>query len=327
MGKNDDYDDLNPEYISDEDFSGLEDGPGEEGIEGPDVIVEMGEGLEALTPDTPLYRLRLSYSHETFAAAYKGEALSPGSMVMVPTRYGRDLAQIIGPIQRRGPLSEISRIERPASKDDLEKAAYNGEQEKEAFRICKQKIDAHNLEMKLVSVHYLLEESKILFFFTAETRVDFRELVKDLVSIFKTRIELRQIGVRDESRVVGGLGVCGRGYCCHMVSDKLKPVSIKMAKDQNLSLNSMKISGPCGRLLCCLAYEHNFYGEQRRLSPPEGCKITYDGSLWKVTEVNVVTGMVRLTAEDGRLIRIPSGQFEKVDGRWHITAPPEQAPV
>jgi cell fate regulator YaaT (PSP1 superfamily) len=241
-------------------------------------------------------------------------------MVLVPTRYGRDLAQIIGPIRRNGaqPLSETARIERQASKEDLEKADYNKKQEETAFGICKEKIEAHKLEMKLVSVHYLLEEPKILFFFTAENRVDFRELVKDLVSIFKTRIELRQIGVRDESRVVGGLGVCGRGYCCHMVSDKLKPVSIKMAKDQNLSLNSMKISGPCGRLLCCLAYEHLFYSEQRRLIPQEGSKINHDGTVWKVAEVNVVLGKLKLAAEDGRQIQLPASSFEKAEGRWRI---------
>ena len=172
--------------------------------------------------------------------------------------------------------------------------------------------------MKLVSVHYLLEEPKILFFFTAENRVDFRELVKDLVGVFKTRIELRQIGVRDESRVIGGLGVCGRGFCCHMVSDKLKPVSIKMAKDQNLSLNSMKISGPCGRLLCCLAYEHCFYGEQRRLLPPEGCRFSYDGSQWKVLESNVILRLVKISSEDGRQIHLPASAFEKNDGHWSI---------
>jgi cell fate regulator YaaT (PSP1 superfamily) len=132
------------------------------------------------------------------------------------------------------------------------------------------------------------------------------------------RIELRQIGVRDESRVVGGLGVCGRGYCCHTVSDKLKPVSIKMAKDQNLSLNSMKISGPCGRLLCCLAYEHQFYAEQRRLVPQEGCRIQWDGSNWKVSEVNVVLGRLTLSGEDGRVVHMPSSAFEKNEGRWGI---------
>ncbi|MDR0586669.1 MAG: hypothetical protein LBG26_05465, partial [Treponema sp.] len=179
-------------------------------------------------------------------------------------------------------------------------------------------IEKHRLEMKLVSVHYLLDEPKILFFFTAENRVDFRELVKDLVSVFRTRIELRQIGVRDESRVVGGLGVCGRGYCCHMVSDKLKPVSIKMAKDQNLSLNSMKISGPCGRLLCCLAYEHGFYCEQRKLIPQEGTRLFYDGVSWKVTEVNIAAGRIAMNAEDSRVLILPFCRFEKTDNRWTV---------
>ncbi|MDR3145418.1 MAG: stage 0 sporulation family protein [Treponema sp.] len=318
-----DYTDPETGEPVDEDISALEDQPSEEDIEQTDIIVESAAGLEALTPDTMVYQVRLSYSHETFLAIYRGEVLAPGDKVLVPTRYGMDLAQIIGPIRQSGAktFSEITRIVRPASKEDLEKADYNGAQEKEAFVICKQKIEAHRLEMKLVSVHYLLDEPKILFFFTADSRVDFRELVKDLVGVFKTRIELRQIGVRDESRVIGGLGICGRGFCCHMVSDKLKPVSIKMAKDQNLSLNSMKISGSCGRLLCCLAYEHCFYCEQRKLMPQEGCKLSYDGSTWKVQEVNAVAGTVSLNAEDGRQIRLPCSRFAKTDGRWHIAAP------
>jgi cell fate regulator YaaT (PSP1 superfamily) len=318
MAQSDEYGELDDgEEYSDEDISALEDKPSETGLEETDVIVVAGD--ENLAPDTPVYRLRLSYSNETFLAAYQGEPLGNRSWVLVPTRYGRDLAQIIGPVERRNSSSfEISRIERPASREDLEKSAHNRTQEKDAFRICREKIEAHRLEMKLVSVHYLLEESKALFFFTAENRVDFRELVKDLVSIFKTRIELRQIGVRDESRVVGGLGVCGRAYCCHAVSDKLKPVSIKMAKDQNLSLNSMKISGPCGRLLCCLAYEHAFYNEQRRLVPQEGARINYDNTLWKVIEVNVVLGVVRMSAESGRQLTLPSTQFEKVEGKWQV---------
>jgi cell fate regulator YaaT (PSP1 superfamily) len=318
MAQSDEYDAIDDgEDFSEEDIASLEDKPSEAELEETDVIVVAGD--ENLAPDTPVYRLRLSYSNETFLAAYNGEPLGNRSWVLVPTRYGRDLAQIIGPVQRRNSASfEISRIERPASKEDLEKSAYNRQQEKDAFQICKEKIEAHRLEMKLVSVHYLLEESKVLFFFTAENRVDFRELVKDLVSIFKTRIELRQIGVRDESRVVGGLGVCGRAYCCHAVSDKLKPVSIKMAKDQNLSLNSIKISGPCGRLLCCLAYEHAFYNEQRRLVPQEGSRINYDNTLWKVMEVNVVLGIVKMSAENGRQLTLPSSRFEKVEGKWQV---------
>ena len=240
--------------------------------------------------------------------------------MLVPTRYGKDLAEVIDSIHNKAGHCQqaVTRIEKVANAEDLTRAENNKQQEKEAFDVCKKKIAEHKLEMKLVSVHYLLEEPKILFFFTAESRVDFRELVKDLVSIFKTRIELRQIGVRDESRVLGGLGVCGRAYCCHSVSDKLKPVSIKMAKDQNLSLNSMKISGPCGRLLCCLAYEHLFYGEQRRLTPSEGTRISWEGSMWKVTEVNVILGKLRLSNDDGRVVQLPVAAFEKNDGRWSI---------
>jgi cell fate regulator YaaT (PSP1 superfamily) len=312
MSDTENYDSMNEDEL-DEDIASLEDTPEEE-----HSSVIIGEKLDNLNPDTPVYRLRLLYSNETFLAIWPGEALNPGSMVLVPTRYGRDMAQIIGLVKRQGSLAEIAHIERIAGAEDLEKAKINKQQEEEAFAVCREKIEAHCLEMKLVSVHCLLEEPKIFFFFTAESRVDFRELVKELVAIFKTRVELRQIGVRDESRVVGGLGVCGRGYCCHAVSDKLKPVSIKMAKDQNLSLNSMKISGPCGRLLCCLAYEHLFYGEQRRLIPQEGCKISWEEETWRVAEVNVVLGRIRLSAEDGRTIQLPSSAFEKTDGRWSV---------
>jgi cell fate regulator YaaT (PSP1 superfamily) len=303
------------EGLSEEDISSLEDKPEEELNAG--LIVKTGETY--LEPDTPVYRIRLSYSNETFLAVYRGEALKPGDKVMVPTRYGKDLAEIIGFAHCQ--CSEVALIERPVSPDDLARADRNKGQEEEAFKICKEKIEEHSLEMKLISAHYLLEEPKILFFFTAESRVDFRELVKDLVSIFRVRIELRQIGVRDESRVVGGMGVCGRGYCCNTVSDKLKPVSIKMAKDQNLSLNSMKISGPCGRLLCCLAYEHAFYNEQRRLVPSEGIRIVHEGMGWRVQEINAVTCKVSLTADDGRIQVLPFCSFARIDGRWNIHRP------
>jgi cell fate regulator YaaT (PSP1 superfamily) len=316
MSDSDEYED-----IIDEDISALEDNPAGEPEE-TSLIAGQGARLESIAPDTPVYRLRLFYSHETFLAIYKGDPLNPGGMVVVPTRYGRDLAQVIGRVSGNNvpAAQEFAWVDRAASDEDLQRSGANRELEKEAFRVCREKIESHRLDMKLVSVHYLLEEPKILFFFTAENRVDFRELVKDLVGVFKSRIELRQIGVRDEARVVGGLGVCGRGYCCHMVSDKLRPVSIKMAKDQNLSLNSMKISGPCGRLLCCLSYEHGFYNEQRRLIPQEGVKVNYGDTLWKVMEVNVVAGRLRLSAEDGRQITLPASSFERVDNRWQIRA-------
>jgi cell fate regulator YaaT (PSP1 superfamily) len=302
------------EYENIEDDIPVDDEPKER-----NVITGADAGIESIAPDTPIYRLRLLYSHETFLAVFREDSLAPDTMVIVPTRYGRDLAQVIGSMRGKlPPVSEIAWIVRAASPEDIEKSRNNGKLEKEAFNISKKKIENHKLEMKLVLVHYLLEEPKILFFFTAENRVDFRELVKDLVSVFKMRIELRQIGVRDEARVVGGLGVCGRGYCCHSVSDKLKPVSIKMAKDQKLSLNSVKISGPCGRLLCCLFYEYGFYCEQQRNLPQEGTRITHSGESWKITEVNCITGQVKMSAEDGRQMTIPASQFEKTDNYWRI---------
>jgi cell fate regulator YaaT (PSP1 superfamily) len=299
-----------------DDISILEDEPKQR-----NVITGVDAGIESIAPDTPIYRLRLLYSHETFLAVYREENLTINTKVIVPTHYGRDLAKIIDSVSGKLPqVSEIAWIVRPATAEDLKKSHINGKLEKEAFKICKKKIENHRLEMKLVLVHYLLEEPKILFFFTAENRVDFRELVKDLVSVFKMRIELRQIGVRDEARVTGGLGVCGRGYCCHCVSDKLKPVSIKMAKDQKLSLNSVKISGPCGRLLCCLFYEYGFYCEQHRALPQEGARINYSNEFWKVTEVNPITGQIKICADDGRILFIAACQFERTENNWEIKA-------
>jgi len=303
----------------DEDISSLEDNRNEAKLSEHDVITGADAGIESLAPDAPIYRLRLLYSQETFLAVYREDNLDSETMVIVPTRYGRDLAQVIGSVRGKlPPVSEIAWIVRTASPEDLEKSRNNTKLEKEAFDICRKKIANHKLEMKLVLVHYLLEEPKILFFFTAENRVDFRELVKDLVSVFKMRIELRQIGVRDEARVTGGLGVCGRGYCCHCVSDKLKPVSIKMAKDQKLSLNSVKISGPCGRLLCCLFYEYGFYSEQQRNLPQEGMRINYENESWRVSEVNPIACQIKLSHDDGRAVSVPACKFEKIDNYWKI---------
>ncbi|MDK2822280.1 MAG: hypothetical protein PWQ67_6 [Clostridia bacterium] len=154
------------------------------------------------------------------------------------------------------PLKKVLRI---ASEEDINQVIINGEKEKEAFNICLEKISEHELPMKLIDVEFTFDNSKIIFFFTAEGRVDFRELVKDLAAIFRTRIELRQIGVRDEAKMLGGIGSCGRVLCCHSFLGEFEPVSIKMAKEQNLSLNPAKISGICGRLMCCLKYENDVY--------------------------------------------------------------------
>lgn len=267
-----------------------------------------------------LYLARLEYSCEGVYVTSEREELKKNDRVIIQTRYGKDMASILG--KTKNPIglkpSEIIRVERKASKEDLEKFKALAEREDEAFKIFKEKVLEHNLDMKLVAVHFLLEESKALFFFSSENRVDFRELVKDLVSVLKMRIELRQIGVRDESRIIGGLGVCGRPYCCHSIRDKLPPVSIKMAKEQNLSLNSTKISGQCGRLLCCLSYEYNWYAEAHKNLPNEGLHLRYDGSDFKIIDVNPIKRIVRMLSEDGRLLEIPASRFFKESGKWKI---------
>ena len=174
------------------------------------------------------------------------------------------------------PLKTISRI---ATVEDLEKNEKNRKAEADAAIICKKKIEAHNLEMNLVGTEYTFDNSKLIFYFTCESRVDFRELVKDLASTFRTRIELRQIGIRDEAKMMGGLGVCGRKFCCAGFLSDFVQVSIKMAKEQNFSLNSAKISGACGRLMCCLRYEHETYEDAIKNTPPVGSVVsTKDGN-------------------------------------------------
>jgi cell fate regulator YaaT (PSP1 superfamily) len=302
------------EHISEADLRRLEDPVATEAA--PRV-----KGSVAFELPDPLYRIKLEYSSETVLASFDStEVLGPNSAVILPTRHGLDLGLVLGTVRHPGYVApdDIVVLARVATEEDKKRRADHVIRERESFKVCQEKIVQHKLDMKLVATHYLLEEPKVLFFFTAESRVDFRELVKDLVSVFKMRIELRQIGVRDESRVLGGLGVCGRCYCCHCVTDKLNPVSIKMAKDQNLSLNSMKISGPCGRLLCCLSYEFGFYREEKAALPPEGARFSYDGSSFKITEINVLGRNVRLSSDDGRQIDLPFGRFAKSDGRWAI---------
>lgn len=276
---------------------------------------------ENLVFDYPLYHLKLEYSSETiYAKAPDKLELKAGDYVITPTRYGKDMSLVLGTAQKPIGIkqADIVTIDRKASEADLKKRQELIQKEKDAYGIFKEKVANHKLDMKLVETHFLFDEPKALFFFSSDNRVDFRELVKDLVSVFKMRIELRQIGVRDESRITGGLGVCGRPFCCHGVSDKLRPVSIKMAKDQNLSLNSMKISGQCGRLLCCLSYEYDWYNEARKNLPNEGIRIFYDGTDFKITEVNPLTSMVKMLGEDGRLLEVNAKRFYKDNNRWKI---------
>ena len=201
------------------------------------------------------------------------------------------------------PLKEVIRIANP---QDDKKEEINRKKEKEAFQVCLKKIREHSLEMKLIDVEYTFDNNKILFYFTTDGRIDFRELVKDLAAIFKTRIELRQIGVRDETKILGGIGICGRPLCCHTYLSEFVPVSIKMAKEQNLSLNPTKISGVCGRLMCCLKNEEETYEELNRKLPNTGDRVTTpEGLKGEVQSVNVLRQLVKVIVdvEDEKEIR------------------------
>ncbi len=192
------------------------------------------------------------------------------------------------------PLKKLIRV---ATKEDLDHLEENRKKEKEAFSICNKKIAAHGLEMKLISVEYTFDNSKIIFFFTADGRVDFRELVRDLASVFHTRVELRQVGVRDEAKLLGGIGICGREFCCAGFLNSFQPVSIKMAKEQNLSLNPVKISGTCGRLMCCLKYEQDAYEFLHKISPRVGAAVKTPSGVGTVESVDLLKGRVKVVFE------------------------------
>lgn len=194
-------------------------------------------------------------------------AITTDDHVIVETSRGVEYGEVvIAPreVDESAIVSPLKSVIRVATPEDEQKVAVNHQKEAEAFDVCLKKIADHNLPMKLTNVEYTFDNSKIIFFFTADGRVDFRELVKDLAAVFRTRIELRQIGVRDEAKMLGGIGICGRPLCCHSFLGDFAPVSIKMAKEQNLSLNPAKISGICGRLLCCLKYENDVYIQNRK---------------------------------------------------------------
>ena len=226
-----------------------------------------------------------------------------GDHVIVETARGIEFGTVVAGVHEVEddkviqPLKPVMRI---AGERDIEQEAANKEKEKEAFKICKEKILKHGLEMKLIDAEYTFDNNKVLFYFTADGRIDFRELVKDLASVFKTRIELRQIGVRDETKIRGGIGICGRPLCCHSYLSDFVPVSIKMAKEQNLSLNPTKISGVCGRLMCCLKNEEDTYEELNRKLPGEGDYVqTAAGLHGEVQNVNVPRQSVNALVEAG----------------------------
>ena len=250
--------------------------------------------------------------------------INRGDHVIVETARGIEYGTVVSGVREVEedkvvlPLKPVLRI---ASERDTEQEIANKQKEKEAFEVCLEKIRSHNLDMKLIDAEYTFDNNKVLFYFTADGRIDFRELVKDLASVFKTRIELRQIGVRDETKIRGGIGICGRPLCCHSYLADFVPVSIKMAKEQNLSLNPTKISGVCGRLMCCLKNEEDTYEELNRRLPNVGDLVTTDDDIkGEVLSVNVLRQLVKVVVnvndeKEVREYEVEKLHFKKKHGR------------
>lgn len=227
-----------------------------------------------------------------------GMEIKTGDHVIVETARGIEFGHVVlgnREVEDKKVVQPLKPVIRMATRADEEVERKNKEKEKEAFRICLEKIKKHDLQMKLIDAEYTFDNNKVLFYFTADGRIDFRELVKDLAAVFKTRIELRQIGVRDETKIMGGVGICGRALCCHSYLSEFIPVSIKMAKEQNLSLNPTKISGVCGRLMCCLKNEEETYEELNSKLPNIGDYVTTDDGLkGEVHSVSVLRQLVKV---------------------------------
>lgn len=239
--------------------------------------------------------------------------LQPGSQVIVETDRGRAMATVVT-YPREVPDDEapdgLKSLLRLATDEDLALAEKNAAREKDAYQYCQSRIQSRRMEMKLVQAEYVFDGSKIIFYFTADGRVDFRELVKDLAHYFHTRIEMRQIGVRDEAKLIGGMGICGRELCCCSFLTEFNPVSVKMAKEQGLALNPSKISGQCGRLLCCLSYEYETYRCLRKNLPKTGKKVRWQEQDWEVRQQDVLGQKLTLRKEDGTLQVVSVEEFQ-----------------
>ncbi|MDR0326095.1 MAG: stage 0 sporulation family protein [Oscillospiraceae bacterium] len=257
-----------------------------------------------------------------------GLPLAKGTQVIVETQLGTEYGYCVtGPFEVEDerivpPLRKVIRVAGDYDKKTLEQIA---QKEKQAMEVCRQKVESHGLAMKVVEVDYTFDGNKIIFYFTADGRVDFRELVKDLASVFRTRIELRQIGVRDEARMLGGLGVCGKQFCCSSFLDEFQPVSIKMAKEQNLSLNPTKISGTCGRLMCCLKYEQSAYEHLHSITPRVDSVVQTPHGRGTVTDVSLLRGNIKVrldSAPDAPLKTLHRTEVKVIkSGRSRADAP------
>jgi len=266
-------------------------------IPAPDTAEEAFEDQ----PRVEVVGVRFRASGKTYYFDPRDIKAKKGEFAIVETTRGPEFGEVClanTMVSASSVVSPLRPLLRIATKEDIAHNADNREREKQALKICQEKIAAHKLEMKLIDVQYAFDNSKLLFYFAAEGRVDFRELVKDLASVFRTRIELRQIGIRDEAKMLGGIGACGRALCCTTFLPDFAQVSIKMAKDQNLSLNANKISGVCGRLMCCLRYESEVYAEEIRKTPPHDSTVRTADGIGTVIGSNPLAGTVRVLLKD-----------------------------
>lgn len=258
-----------------------------------------------------------SYYFSTDLEVYKGDK------VVVETIRGLELGELVSDLKNLSEFNldtELKKVKRKANRADIELYAYNEAKAEKSLEICKDIVKQYDLEMHLVSCEYTLDASKVIFMYTSETRVDFRELLKELASVFKCRIELRQIGPRDKSKIVGGLGSCGLPLCCSSFLGEFDGVSINMAKNQMLAINIDKISGSCGRLLCCLKYEDDTYTKEKQRFPKIGSKVKYDNKIVKVTGLNVISDLVKIE-HDGNISFVSLDEIQILPPREHKHEP------
>ncbi len=259
----------------------------------------------------PLVGVRFVGNPKVYYFDPRSLSLEVGEQCVVETILGLELGEVV----RKITVPEVAESPKPvlrrATETDLLQWEINRERERDAFEVARKLIAQYNLPMKLLQVHYTLDRGRLVFYFGAEDRIDFRQLVKDLAAIFRTRIEMRQLGVRDEARLLGGYGMCGRELCCSSFLSNFDPISIRMAKEQNLVLNSAKISGVCGRLMCCLAFEYPLYRRLLLRFPRKGSKVITPMGLAKILEVNVFKDSIRLELEDGREVEITEEEYNR----------------
>jgi len=281
----------------------------------PELLIPMDENPPEATPEeecVEVVGIRFRTSGKVYYFDPKKNKLAKGQFAIVETARGPEFGEVTfgnRMVKKSSTVSPLRPVLRVATDADIEKNQENIKKEKDALEICRKKIEDHKLDMKLIDAQYAFDNSKILFYFTSEGRVDFRELVKDLASVFRTRIELRQIGIRDEAKMLGGLGACGRPLCCSSFLSDFVQVSIKMAKEQGLSLNSSKISGVCGRLMCCLRYESEVYAEEIRRTPPVDSTVNTPDGVGTVIGTSPLAGTVKVLLKNAS--DTPPKQFHR----------------